>query len=76
MVNYERKTEAQKVLKLDSEKAEGKSYSEKETRRAVVNTRADTALIAASLTIMNKQLRWVRILLVLILLVLVFLAIP
>jgi hypothetical protein len=76
MGNYERKTEAQKVLKLDSEKAEGKSYSEKETRRAVVNTRADTALIAASLTIMNKQLRWVRILLVLILLVLVFLAIP
>lgn len=76
MGNYERKTQAQKVLKLDSEKAEGKSYSEKETRRAVVNTRADTALIAANLAIMNKQLRWVRILLVLILLLLVFLAIP
>ena len=76
MGNYERKAEAQKVLKLDSEKAEGKSYSEKETRRAVVNTRADTALVATNLTIMNKQLRWVRILLALILLVLVFIAIP
>ena len=76
MGNYERKAEAQKVLKLDAEKAEGKSYSEKETRRAVVNTRADTALIATNLTIINKQLRWVRVLLVLILLVLTFTAIP
>ena len=46
MNSFDRKEEAHKVLKLDTEKAERKSYDEKDARRAVVNTRADTALIA------------------------------
>ena len=76
MNKYDRKATAQKILTLDSEKAEGKSYSEKDTRRAVVNTRGDIALVVNHLSFVNKQLQWIRILLVLILLALIVIAIP
>ena len=76
MNKYDRKAEAHKVIKLDTEKAERKSYDEKDTRRAVVNTRADSALIAFHVSQMNQQLRWIKLLLVLILVALVVIAIP
>ena len=76
MNKHERKAEAHKVIKLDTEKAEKKSYDEKDTRRAVVNTRADMALSAFHLSQIHRQLRWIKVLLILVLLVLVVIAIP
>jgi hypothetical protein len=76
MNKHDRKAEAHKLIKLDNEKAERSSYDEKDTRRAVVNTRADMALVAFHLSQLNLQVRWIKLLLVLILLALIVIAIP
>ena len=76
MNKHDRKAEAHKVIKLDTEKAERISYDEKDTRRAVVNTRADMALVAFHVAQLNRQVRWVKLLLIFILIALIIIASP
>ena len=73
---YDRNAAAQKVTMRDTEAREGMTYNEKETRRAMVHTRQDMTQLVTHLSFINKQLRWVRILLVLIFLALLVLMVP
>jgi hypothetical protein len=76
MNKYDRNAAAQKVIMRDTEASEGMTYNEKETRRAMVHTRQDMTQLVTHLSFINKQLRWVRILLVLIFLALLVLMVP
>ena len=76
MNKYDRNAAAQKVIMRDTEASEGMTYNEKETRRAMVHTRQDMTQLVTHLSFINKQLRWVRVLLVLIFLALLVLLIP
>jgi hypothetical protein len=76
MNKYDRNAAAQKVIMRDTEASEGMTYNEKETRRAMVHTRQDMIQLVTHLSFINKQLRWVRVLLVLIFLALLVLMVP
>jgi hypothetical protein len=76
MNKYDRNSAAQKVIIRDTEAGEGKTYNEKETRRAMVHMRQDMTQLVTHLSFINKQLRWVRVLLVLIFLALLVLLVP
>ncbi len=76
MNKYDRNAAAQKVIMRDTEASEGMTYNEKETRRAMVHTRQDMTQLVTHLSFINKQLRWVRVLLVLIFLALLVLMVP
>jgi hypothetical protein len=76
MNKYDRNAAAQKVIMRDTEASEGMAYNEKETRRAMVHMRQDMTQLVTHLSFINKQLRWVRVLLVLIFLALLVLMIP
>ena len=76
MNKYDRNAAAQKVIMRDTEAGEGKSYNEKEARRALVHTRQDMTQLVVHLSFINKQLRWIRVLLTLIFIVLLVLMVP
>ena len=76
MNKYDRNAAAQKVIMRDTEASEGMTYNEKETRRAMVHSRQDMTQLVTHLSFINKQLRWVRVLLVLIFLALLVLMVP
>ena len=76
MNKYDRNAAAQKVIMRDTEASEGMTYNEKETRRAMVHSRQDMTQLLTHLSFINKQLRWVRVLLVLIFLALLVLMVP
>jgi len=76
MNKYDRNAAAQKAIMRDTEASEGMTYNEKETRRAMVHMRQDMTQLVTHLSFINKQLRWVRVLLVLIFLALLVLMVP
>ncbi|MCK5359964.1 MAG: hypothetical protein KAJ95_05020 [Gammaproteobacteria bacterium] len=76
MNKYDRNAAAQKVIMRDAEAGEGLTYNEKETRRAIVHSRQDMTQVVVHLSFINKQLRWVRFLLILIFLALLMIMIP
>ena len=76
MNKYDRKAAALKVMTLDSEARAPDRFDEKEARRALVRTRGDVILMVSHLSTLNRQLKWVTVLLSLILVVLIVLAIP
>ena len=76
MNKYDRKAAALKVMTLDSEAASPERFDEKAVRRALVRTRGDVILMVSHLSMFNRQMKWVIILLSLILVALIVIAIP
>ena len=76
MNKYDRNAAAQKAIMRDAEAGEGLTYNEKETRRAIIHSRQDMTQVVTHLSFINKQLRWVRSLLILIFLALLVLMVP
>jgi len=76
MNKYDRKAAALKVMTLDSEAASPERFDEKAARRALVRTRGDVILMVSNLSMINRQMKWVIIVLSLILVALIVIAMP